>query len=220
MFSGFAVPASSASRSRSPPRSIAPRAAVHRPRQGAARQPLRRPHPGDRHSGDRDADRRKPCPVVADRGYRGHNAQPDHKFKVYISGQRRRVTETIKRELRRRSAVEPVIGHSQGRASHGTKLPRRDPRRRRKRRPRRRRLQLVWGSVRQASLVSVLLQLAGMILVAASLEFRGEHAMSTQNRAAYLYSVGPDADHDAAMRICGEAPEGGPILPSGTWTVL
>ena len=50
--------------------------------------------------------------VVADRGYRGHNAPPDHKFKVYISGQGRRVTETIKRELRRRSAVEPVIGHS------------------------------------------------------------------------------------------------------------
>ena len=50
--------------------------------------------------------------IVADRGYRGHNAQHDHKFKVYISGQRRRVTETIKRELRRRSAVEPVIGHA------------------------------------------------------------------------------------------------------------
>jgi len=50
--------------------------------------------------------------IVADRGYRGHNAPPDHKFRVYISGQRRRVTETIKRELRRRSAVEPVIGHS------------------------------------------------------------------------------------------------------------
>ena len=27
-------------------------------------------------------------------------------------------------------------------------------------------------------------------------------------------------DHDAAMRICGEAPKGGPILPSGTLTVL
>ena len=52
--------------------------------------------------------------IVADRGYRGHNAPPDHKFKVYISGQRRRVTETIKRELRRRSAVEPVIGHAKG----------------------------------------------------------------------------------------------------------
>jgi IS5 family transposase len=50
--------------------------------------------------------------VVADRGYRGHNAPPGHKFRVYISGQRRRVTETIKRELRRRSAVEPVIGHA------------------------------------------------------------------------------------------------------------
>ena len=50
--------------------------------------------------------------IVADRGYRGHNAPPDHKFRVYISGQRRRVTEAIKRELRRRSAVEPVIGHA------------------------------------------------------------------------------------------------------------
>src|SRR5271165_6669218 len=50
--------------------------------------------------------------IVADRGYRGHNAPPDHRFKVYISGQRRRVTETIKRELRRRSAVEPVFGHA------------------------------------------------------------------------------------------------------------
>ena len=50
--------------------------------------------------------------IVADRGYCGHNAPPDPRFKVYISGQRRRVTETIKRELRRRSAVEPVIGHA------------------------------------------------------------------------------------------------------------
>ena len=50
--------------------------------------------------------------IVADRGYRGHNAPPGHKFRVYISGQRRRVTEAIKRQLRRRSAVEPVIGHA------------------------------------------------------------------------------------------------------------
>ena len=50
--------------------------------------------------------------IVADRGYRGHNAPPDHKMKVYISGQRRGVTEAIKRDLRRRSAVEPVIGHA------------------------------------------------------------------------------------------------------------
>jgi IS5 family transposase len=49
--------------------------------------------------------------IVADRGYRGHNAPPEHKLKVYISGQKRRVTEAIKRDLRRRSAVEPCIGH-------------------------------------------------------------------------------------------------------------
>jgi transposase, IS5 family len=46
------------------------------------------------------------------RGYRGHNAPLDHRFRVYISGQRRRVTEPIKRELRPRSAVEPVIEHA------------------------------------------------------------------------------------------------------------
>jgi transposase, IS5 family len=50
--------------------------------------------------------------VVADRGYRGHNAPPEHRFKVYISGQKRGVTDAIKRDLRRRSAVEPVIGHA------------------------------------------------------------------------------------------------------------
>jgi IS5 family transposase len=49
--------------------------------------------------------------IIVDRGYRGHNAPPTHRFKVYISGQKRRVTKSIKRELRRRAAVEPVIGH-------------------------------------------------------------------------------------------------------------
>lgn len=49
--------------------------------------------------------------IVADRGYRGHNAPPEHRFRVFIAGQKRRVTQAIKRELRRRSAVEPVIGH-------------------------------------------------------------------------------------------------------------
>ena len=34
------------------------------------------------------------------------------KFRVYIAGQKRRVTDALKRELRRRSAVEPVIGHA------------------------------------------------------------------------------------------------------------
>ena len=55
--------------------------------------------------------------VVADRGYRGHSAPPDMRFKVYIAGQRRRVTDAIKRELRRRPAIEPVIGHAK--AEHG-----------------------------------------------------------------------------------------------------
>jgi IS5 family transposase len=49
--------------------------------------------------------------ILADKGYRGHNAPPDYKFRVFISGQKRGVTPKIKRELRRRSAVEPVIGH-------------------------------------------------------------------------------------------------------------
>jgi IS5 family transposase len=49
--------------------------------------------------------------ILADKGYRGHNAPPDYKFRVFISGQKRGVTPAIKRELRRRSAVEPVIGH-------------------------------------------------------------------------------------------------------------
>ena len=49
--------------------------------------------------------------ILADKGYRGHNAPPNYKFRVFTSGQKRRMTPKIKRELRRRSAVEPVIGH-------------------------------------------------------------------------------------------------------------
>jgi transposase, IS5 family len=49
--------------------------------------------------------------VIVDKGYRGHNAPPDYRFRVFIAGQKRRMTPKIKREMRRRSAVEPVIGH-------------------------------------------------------------------------------------------------------------
>src|SRR6266566_6977123 len=49
--------------------------------------------------------------ILADKGYRGHNAPPDYKFRVFTSGQKRRMTPQIKRELRRRSVVGPVIGH-------------------------------------------------------------------------------------------------------------
>jgi IS5 family transposase len=47
----------------------------------------------------------------ADAGYRGHNAPPDYQFKVYTSKQKRRLTPQIEREMRRRSTIEPVIGH-------------------------------------------------------------------------------------------------------------
>ena len=50
--------------------------------------------------------------VLADAGYKGHNAPASHKFRVYTSGQKRRMTPAIKREMRRRAAVEPVIGHT------------------------------------------------------------------------------------------------------------
>jgi IS5 family transposase len=47
--------------------------------------------------------------IHVDRGYRGHNHR--HKFRVWITGQVRRVTRPIRREMKRRAAVEPVIGH-------------------------------------------------------------------------------------------------------------
>jgi IS5 family transposase len=55
--------------------------------------------------------------IHVDKGYRGHNHA--QKFRVWISGQSlprtrsgvRRITAPIRREMRRRAAVEPVIGH-------------------------------------------------------------------------------------------------------------
>src|ERR1700730_4400056 len=47
--------------------------------------------------------------IHGDKGYRGHN-YPD-RFKVWITGQVRRVTTAVRRQMRRRAAVEPVIGH-------------------------------------------------------------------------------------------------------------
>jgi IS5 family transposase len=49
--------------------------------------------------------------IVADAGYRGHNAPKEKAFKVYVAGQKRGLSPAIKRAFRRRSAVEPVIGH-------------------------------------------------------------------------------------------------------------
>jgi IS5 family transposase len=50
-----------------------------------------------------------------DRGDRGHDAEDrrsgeTHKSRVFLSGQKRGVTPTIRREIRRRAGIEPVIG--------------------------------------------------------------------------------------------------------------
>ena len=47
--------------------------------------------------------------IHVDKGYRGHNHK--QKFRVWITGQARRVTAQIRREMKRRATVEPVIGH-------------------------------------------------------------------------------------------------------------
>jgi transposase, IS5 family len=47
--------------------------------------------------------------IHVDKGYRGHSYP--NKFRVWISGQVQRTTAAIKREMKRRAAVEPVIGH-------------------------------------------------------------------------------------------------------------
>jgi IS5 family transposase len=45
--------------------------------------------------------------IHGDKGYRGHN----HPDRSWITGQVRRVTKAVRRQMRRRAAVEPVIGH-------------------------------------------------------------------------------------------------------------
>lgn len=46
--------------------------------------------------------------IHVDKGYRGHNHP---KSRVWISGQVRRATMALRREMKRRAAIEPVIGH-------------------------------------------------------------------------------------------------------------
>ena len=60
--------------------------------------------------------------LLADAGYRGNNAAADYKFRVYTSGQKRRLTPQIKRELRWRAAIEPVIGHLKAEHPYGPQL--------------------------------------------------------------------------------------------------
>jgi IS5 family transposase len=63
-------------------------------------------HAQDRHLRDGGADRQHHRASL-----RRQELSRPHKFRVFTSGQKRRMTPKIKRALRRRSAVEPVIGH-------------------------------------------------------------------------------------------------------------
>jgi len=47
--------------------------------------------------------------IYVDKGYQGHDYE--HKLRVYKSGQRRIKSDTIKKELKRRTVIEPIIGH-------------------------------------------------------------------------------------------------------------
>ena len=52
--------------------------------------------------------------ATVDRGYKGHGVESDplrNHTKVFISGQRKGLTESLKKQLKRRSAIEPMIGH-------------------------------------------------------------------------------------------------------------
>lgn len=46
--------------------------------------------------------------AFVDKGYKGYDVEGT---KVYISGQKRGMTRTLKKHLKRRSAIEPHIGH-------------------------------------------------------------------------------------------------------------
>jgi transposase, IS5 family len=46
--------------------------------------------------------------AYADRGYRGHDVD---KVRVILSGQKRGIMPTIRRERQRHNTIEPVIGH-------------------------------------------------------------------------------------------------------------
>jgi IS5 family transposase len=53
---------------------------------------------------------RKPARAYVDRGYRGHGVDREG-LEVHVSHTRGIASATIRRELRRRNAIEPVIGH-------------------------------------------------------------------------------------------------------------
>ncbi len=50
----------------------------------------------------------KPKTVIVDKGYRGVAVEG---VRILMSGQRRGITKTLKAMIKRRSAIEPTIGH-------------------------------------------------------------------------------------------------------------
>ncbi|WP_321531811.1 IS5 family transposase [uncultured Desulfuromonas sp.] len=61
----------------------------------------------------------RPKRCYVDRGYRGHGVTDTD---VFISGQRRNIAPAIKKELKRRSAIEAVIGHQKTEGRLGRNL--------------------------------------------------------------------------------------------------
>jgi len=54
---------------------------------------------------------RAPLRVMVDQGYKGHRIVSEE-TQIYITGQKRGITDKIKRELKRRTVAEPIIGHA------------------------------------------------------------------------------------------------------------
>lgn len=60
----------------------------------------------------RDMVGRSPLRAAVDQGYKGHRLTGHPHTKVFITGQKRGVTDKIKRWLKRRAVIEPIIGHA------------------------------------------------------------------------------------------------------------
>ena len=60
--------------------------------------------------------------ILADAGYRGHNAPETHTVRVFTEGQKRGVSPALKMQMKRRAAIEPVIGHVKNEYRMGRKI--------------------------------------------------------------------------------------------------
>jgi transposase, IS5 family len=76
---------------------------------GLPRQPVRRPDPAPTLAQVERLTGVTPARCYVDRGYRGHGGSGA--TAAFVAGRRRGITPTIKRELRRRAAIEAMIGH-------------------------------------------------------------------------------------------------------------